>query len=403
MDDCGNFHCGCFGYNEYRYMTFWLLIAVFALFFSAFFSASETAVFSIPREKMESLKTADKSGQRIYKILTQSDLFLALLLLGNNFVNIIAISGLEKIFGIYFNGNLAMIFVSTTTILLVFGEIIPKNIAVNNSIFLARAVAPAHVFALKVFGGFLKKINSFNLILLRMNYRYLLQTPNPFVTPEEYAVAIKEAVGNKKISESAGGLINSFINLSEDGIAKITRNRKTLKTLKEPSEKNLLIPDEIGVFYESDEVKRVFYRDFAGNVKEFVPVWFPNTKTIGDLHNYFLKTGGICVLLVDEYGGFDGAASIYDIYKYWKVCMGGAKSDLSEITADGAESVMKYRDWICQEAFEKYPDAKTLNGILCAMFGEIPQARQTLTFGGFTYSVIDSGKTKINKIKIRKN
>jgi CBS domain containing-hemolysin-like protein len=384
-------------------MTLWLTVAVFALFFSAFFSASETAVFSIPREKMEYLKTADKNSQKIYKILTQSDLFLALLLLGNNFVNIIAISGLEKIFGTYFNGNLAMILVSTTTILLIFGEIIPKNIAVNNSMFIARAVAPSHVFALKILGGFLKKINSFNLVLLRMNYRYLLQTPNPFVTPEEYAVAIKEAVVGKKISESTGGLINSFINLSEDGIVRIARNRKTLKTLKTQSEKNLLMPDEIGVFYESDEIKRVFYRNFAAEIKEFAPIWFPSTKTIGDLHNYFLKNGGVCVLLVDEYGGFDGAASRYDIYKYWKVCMGDARSNLSEIIADGEESVMKYRDWFCQEAFEKYPDAKTLNGILCAMLGEIPQAGQTLTSGDFTYSVIDCGKTKINKIKIRKN
>jgi len=384
-------------------MIFWMAAAVLSLLFSAFFSASETAVFSIPREKAQSLKNSNKSGQRIYKILTQSDLFLALLLLGNNFVNIIAISGLEKFFGAYFNGNLTLILVSTTTILLVFGEIIPKNIAVNNSMFIARAAAPIYVFALKIFGGLLKKINSFNLVLLRMNYRYLLQTPDPFVTSEEYAVAIKEAVGNKKISESTGGLINGFINLSEDGIARIARNRKTLKILKNLNEKNALIPDEIGVFYESDEIKSVFYRNFAGNVKEFAPVWFPNTKTIGDLHNHFLTNGGVCVLLVDEYGGFDGAASKYDIYKYWKVCMGGTKSNLSEITAGGEESVMKYRDWFCQETLEKYPDAKTLNGILCAMFGEIPQAGQTLTSDGFKYSIIDCEKTKINKIKIRKN
>jgi CBS domain containing-hemolysin-like protein len=384
-------------------MIFLITASILALFFSAFFSASETAVFSIPREKIEFLKTADKSSQKIYKILIQSDLFLALLLLGNNFVNIVAISGLGKIFNVYFGDNLLIIFILTTGALLVFGEIIPKNIAVNNSMIIARAAAPIHVFTLKIMGGFLKKINLLNLGLLRMNYRYLLQTPNPFVTPEEYAVAIKEAVGNKKISESTGDLINGFINLTQDGISRIARNRKSLKILANPNEKDTLLPDEIGIFYESDEIKSVFYSAFGSNVEEFAPIWFPNTKTIGNLHDYFLKNGCGCVLLVDEYGGFDGAASKYDVYKYWKVCAVGAKSDLREIVIGGEESVMKYRDWICEEMLEKYPDAKTLNGILCAMFGSIPEVGQTLAAGGFTYNVIDCGKTKINKIKIQKN
>jgi CBS domain containing-hemolysin-like protein len=383
-------------------MIFWMIIAVIALCFSAFFSSSETAIFSIPREKANILKNESGKGFKIYRVLTQSDLFLVLILLGNNFVNIVAISGLEKILGVFFNSNLMLVFILTTLLLLIFGEILPKTIAVSNSMPIAKTVAPVYVFALKFLGGFLKKISSFNLHLLRMNYRYLLQTPDPFVTSEEYAIAIKEAVNNKKLSESEGKMITSFIDLTENGISKIAKNRNSLKILKNIDEKNALSGDEIGIFYEEDEIKKVFYRYFDGTVKEVEPVWFPNTKTIGDLHDYLLKNNAFCVLLVDEYGGFEGAVSRYDIYKHWKIYCGENKNDFDEIVVSGEESVIKYRDWIPQDMLEKYCEAKTLNGILCAKFGDIPKTGQTFNENGFVYQIMDTDKTKIKKIKIQK-
>ncbi|MDR0305134.1 MAG: CNNM domain-containing protein [Chitinispirillales bacterium] len=383
-------------------MILWLIVAILALLFSAFFSASETAVFSIPREKINLLKNEGKSGLKIYQVLVQSDLFLVLILLGNNFVNIVAISSLGKVFGIFFNNSLTIIFVLTTVLLLVFGEIMPKTIAVKNSMLISRTVAGIYVLALEKLGGFLKKINSLNLKLLRMNYRYLLQTPDPFVTNEEYAVAIKEAVSNKKFSESTGKMITGFIDLTGHGISNIARNRNSLKVLKSTDEKALLSEDEIGILYINNEVKKVFYRSFDGAAIEIEPAWFPCTKTVGDLHDYFLKNDTVCVLLVDEYGGFDGAASRYDIYKYWKVYCSASKNVFGEIIVRGEESAIKYRDWIAQDMLEKHSEIKTVNGVLCAEFGGIPQTGQTFSENGFVYHIINADKTKINKIKIQK-
>ena len=382
-------------------MIFLIIIVITALCCSAFFALSETAVFSIPREKAEFLKNENKSGFKIYQVLAKSDLFLIVILLGNNFVNIIIISGLEKVLGVFLCDNLMMIFVVTTLILLVFGEITPKTIAVSNSIPIARFVAPVYVFVLNYFGGFLKKINSFNLQLLRMNYRYLLQTPDPFVTSEEYAIAVKEAVYNKKLSGSEGKMITSFIDLTEDSISKIARNRNSLKIIN-AGEKAELSEDEIGLCYENDEIKSVFYRSFGAMTKDIDQIWFPNTKTIGDLHDYFLKENIPCVLLLDEYGGFDGAVSKYDIYKHWKNYYGDHKNNFGEIIVSGKDAVIEYRDWIPQNMLDKYPELKTLNGILCAKFGDIPKTGQFLDENDFVFHIIDADKTKINKIKIQK-
>jgi len=392
-------------------MIVWLVIVVVFLCFSAFFAFSETSIFSIPREKYEILKNEKGGGKQIYEILMKSNLFLVFLLLGNNFVNIVIITGLEKVLGTYLTDNLALIFFLTTAILLVVGEITPKVIAVGNPMPIARFVAAPITFILKYFGGFFNVINSFNLYILRANYRYLLQTPDPFVTSEEYTIAVNEAVSTKKISESAGEMITSFLDLSEDSIMQIARNRNSLKIIKENTQPNQMQADEIAVFYESSgAVKEVYYCSFNKIIKKIAPVWFPTTKTLGDLHNYFLKTGFDCVLLVDEYGDFFGAVSRYDIYKYWQAFCGGGGCQsgenlehLSEITADASSEVVKFQDWFSDDTIEEYGDAKTLNGILCSIFGKIPQIGDRFSESGFVYEIIDADKTKIKKVKIERN
>lgn len=380
-----------------------ILIVLVFLCLSAFFSASETAFFSIPREKFAILKNEKGSGRKIYEILTKSNLFLVLLLLGNNFVNIAAITGLEKILNIYLNGNITLIFFLTTATLLIFGEIIPKIIAVGNSLSIARFIATPVTFLLKHLEKFINLINSFNSYFLRMNYRYLLQTPDPFVTNEEYSIAVNEAVLTKKISESAGKVITSFIDLSEDGIIHVARNRNSLRVIAKEEQ---MQADEIAISYDgSGNVKDVYYSSFDKIVQKNKPIWFPTTKTIGDLHNYFLQNSFSCVLLVDEYGDFFGAVSRFDIYKYWQMSYGSGNitEKLTEIIVDASSEIVKYQDWFSESILEEYDDAKTLNGILCDIFGKIPKSGESLSENGFVYHIIDADKTKIKKVKIERS
>ncbi|MCL2844067.1 MAG: CNNM domain-containing protein [Chitinivibrionia bacterium] len=385
-------------------MIIWLVIVIIALTCSVFFALSETSIFSISREKYEALKNDKGRGRKVYEVLMKSNLFLVFLLLGNNFVNIVAISGMEVLFGGVFGSNLTLIFISTTVILVVIGEIMPKVIAVGNYMSVARFVAPIIVVVLKFGDGFFKKIDAFNLYILRMNYRYLLQMPNPFVTSDEYSVAVEEAVANKKIGKSTGEMISSFLDITQASVSKIARNRKEIKIISDFADKNALLPDEVAIFYEeNDEIKNLLYRPFDGSVKIFVPEWFPNTKNIGDLHNYFLQTGNDCVLLLDEYGGFYGAASRYDIYKYWKALCRDKAQTLSEITLLGSDELVKYHEWVMPEILDKHAETKTFNGLLCLISGKIPESGEIITQGGFSYQIIEADAKKALKVKIQKN
>ncbi|MFH0966184.1 MAG: hemolysin family protein, partial [Methanobacteriota archaeon] len=116
------------------------------LIFSAFFSGSEVALFSITRAKVRTLVHDGMPGAIALSTLKQNpDRFLITILIGNNIVNILGASIATAVaIGIFGEGGLA---VSVATIvvvilLLIFGEISPKMYASRHSTMYALRVSP---------------------------------------------------------------------------------------------------------------------------------------------------------------------------------------------------------------------------------------------------------------------
>ena len=109
----------------------YLILLFFLLIFSAFFSGTETAVMSINRYRLRhKAQKGDKTSQKILDMIKNPEKFLALVLIGNNLVNIAA-SSIATILSIKYFGDYA-IAVATfglTFIVLIFCEITPKTIA----------------------------------------------------------------------------------------------------------------------------------------------------------------------------------------------------------------------------------------------------------------------------------
>ena len=98
---------------------------------SAFFSSSETGLMTLNRYRLRHhAKAGDKAAQRASKLLERPDRLIGLILLGNNFVNILA-SSLATIIAIHFLGDAGIVAstVTMTLVVLVFGEVAPKTLA----------------------------------------------------------------------------------------------------------------------------------------------------------------------------------------------------------------------------------------------------------------------------------
>ena len=112
-------------------LTLLFSILFILLLFSAFFSSSETALMSLNRYRLRHLVQEGHSGAiRASELLKRPDRLIGLILLGNNFVNILA-SAIATIIGVKLLGEngIAVATLTLTLIILLFAEVTPKTLA----------------------------------------------------------------------------------------------------------------------------------------------------------------------------------------------------------------------------------------------------------------------------------
>jgi putative hemolysin len=126
----------------------------FLVSLSAFFSGSETALFSLSKTQVERLRQGTgKSGAIVARLLDAPRRLLITILVGNMFVNVafasVVASLVTAIFG---NKGAGLAVGATTVLLLVFGEITPKTVAVHNAEPISKLAAyPIHLFSKLIF------------------------------------------------------------------------------------------------------------------------------------------------------------------------------------------------------------------------------------------------------------
>ena len=115
-------------------VSFLIGILVFLILLSAFFSSSETGLVSLNRYRLRHLvKSGHNSAKRAADLLERPDRLIGIILLGNNFVNILA-SSITTILAIRLFGDNAITIAAIilTFVILIFAEVAPKTLAVMN-------------------------------------------------------------------------------------------------------------------------------------------------------------------------------------------------------------------------------------------------------------------------------
>ncbi|MDO9547839.1 MAG: DUF21 domain-containing protein, partial [Candidatus Marinimicrobia bacterium] len=127
-----------------------IALIVFLLFLSGFFSGSETALFSLTRVQIEKMVLSkEERGKNIKRLLERPRRLITTVLLGNEFVNI-SISSISAAIIIGFFGEelLWVNIVIVLPVLLLFGEITPKTLAIRKKESFALFVAnPLYLFS----------------------------------------------------------------------------------------------------------------------------------------------------------------------------------------------------------------------------------------------------------------
>ena len=395
-----------------------ILALIICLAFSAFFSASETAMMSLNRYKLK--HQADEGNKRAKcasHLLKHTDRLIGTILLGNNFVNIAATS-LGTLIGLRLYGDLGVLLstIILTVVVLVFSEVAPKTLAATNAQRIALPVAPILAWLVRIFSPLVSLLNAVVRVILRP---FGIKTENAVeeALSNEELKTIVQSSSDEKSSEQQEMLLG-VLELEDVSVgeAMVPRNELEGVDLNDDWE------DILRQITDSRHGRLVAYRDHLDQAEgmlhirdiilplrdnsldktrlqqvlrpcHFVPESTPLRKQLLHFRQAKARSG----LVVDEYGDIQGMITLEDILTH----IVGEIGD--ENTADEPPEIVEQQEnlftveggtplrQLNRELGLKLPldGPKTLSGLIIETLGNFPEAGTELELPGCTVRVLD--------------
>lgn len=400
-----------------------LVIIIFCIMMSAYFSATETAFSSLNRIRIKNMvDKGDKKAALVLRIAENYDSMLSTILIGNNIVNIAATSLTTVLFVKMLgeDAGASMSTIVTTVVVLIFGEVSPKSIAKESPERFARFSAPL----LSVFIRVLTPLN-----FLFRQWKKLLScifktTEDAGITEEELLTLVEEAEAGGGIGKEESSLIRSAITFNEltamdiftprvdvIGIPADITNEKAADIFTSTGYSRIPVYEEsldniIGILYQKDFYNLILHTDHM--IRDYVrPVLFvAKNKKIDHLMKELQQKKMHIAVVMDEYGGTAGIVTLEDILEelvgeIWDehdkvVCE-------IEIIEDGVYRISGKAN--VEKVFEQLGREKefsvsTVSGWVMEELGCIPAIGDAFQKDGWTVTVTKMSGKRIDEVHI---
>ena len=318
----------------------WLNIAVLMLMLmlSAFFSGAETAITAIDDLKLRSLIQDKGDPNRLFRrVLEKRTRFITTLLVGNNLVNHFSAILTGHLFVSWLgNAGLGIATGVITFLILVFGEITPKSLAINNVIpFFTLSVRPIYWLS-KVLSclGLIHLLETIAQTTIRFFQNDVVQEG---ASVKDLQMMIEVLGGKGKLDLQKHRLLNKALMLDRVSVREVVKPRIEMQTISRQATLQELmdlclktgysrIPvqgeskDEIvGIVHFKRALQQLHQQSREANdcgcVIEAMdpPVFVPATKRVASLLREMLQQRLHIAIVVDEYGGTVGLVTLEDI------------------------------------------------------------------------------------------
>lgn len=400
-----------------------LLIIVFCIVMSAYFSATETAFSSLNRIKMKNM--AEKGNQRAALVLQLSesyDTLLSTILIGNNIVNI-ASASLATVLFVRLLGEESGPSISTlvtTVVVLIFGEISPKSIAKESPEQFAMFSAPL----LRVFVICLTPLNFLFRQWKRLLSAVFKTKEDTSITEEELLTIVDEARQGGGIGEQEGALIRNAIEFSELEACEIMTPRPDIVGVRTDATKREAavvfsnsgfsrlpvyrgdMDHIVGVLYQKDLVRCM---EDAGATPASLarPALFCTKKQkIGTLLSKLQQGKLHIAVVVDEFGGTAGIVTLEDILEEIVGEIWDEHDRVVQQIEQPAPGVYLVRGGAnVEDVFEHLGrerefDAVTVSGWVMEALGRMPVQGDQFEFEGLHVTVEQVAGRRVEQVRI---
>ena len=406
-----------------------LLLLLLLLFLSAFFSGSETAFFSLPREEIRRFREGkSRLDQAVFNLRSNSEDLLAPLLLCNMMVNVaffifshvLAESGLRE--GYIQSRPLARVLIGLASLLavIVFGEVTPKNIAVSSPVAFSRLSAFPLLFFRMLTHPFRKALQPL--------VRFLVRTVAPesrresLITADELKMIVEMSAREGALDAETGKLMREVLDFrrlkvkeiitprvdmvcydldgSREGFLQLVRETKhAVLPAYEGTRDNIL-----GVLYTKD----VFLQEKRSLRDLLRPLAFvPGQRRVEGLLREFQASGEEMVVVVDEYGGVDGLVTLEDILEEIVGEMEDefdTPRELIKKTGKGRYVLagsLSLREWGDLFGLKIEPtEADTVGGFVVSLLGHLPQVGEKARYRNFTFTVLATRRRRVLSLEM---
>lgn len=413
----------------------YVIIFIFCLIISAFFSTSETAFTSSSTIRLKTAEDNGSSGAKIaLNLLDRFDHLLSAVLIGNNFVNILA-SSVATLFFVNLNEQYGatVATVVTTVFVLVFAEITPKQIARLSPEKIATSVSPILRIVIMLLSPFVWLFSQWQKLVSR----FVRVEGTTGISEQELKTYVDEARRGGGIEHSEHRLIHTAIEFDDIEVRSILKPRievigfdiltaddNFIQSIFDTHPYTRIIAYEKSI---DDAIGVLTYREFhqylkiksesnLENIKltDFIQevLYVPPMITLDQLLTKMQNKNIHMSVVVDEYGGMKGIATLEDIIE---VLVGNiwdetdhVKIDVVEVIDEGQSYSVSGR-YPLQQLFSEIGlettdsfEAKTLSGFILEQLSRIPQAGDSFTYKDFSFTITEAKDNFIEEILIQK-
>ncbi|WP_312701751.1 CNNM domain-containing protein [Sedimentibacter sp.] len=403
-----------------------ILLLIFLLSCSAFFSASETALMSISKIKLRHMAENNVKGARtVEKLVNNSNKLLSGILIGNNIVNIGASALATKLAMDFFgSAGVGIATAIMTVLVLVFGEITPKSLAASNSESISFKVSGLVTFIINLLSPVIFIFNKLTNLIIKLIIGGQ-DNDKPLITEDELKTMVD-------VSHEEG-----IIELNEKEMIENVFEFNNLKTKDIMTKRQDIVAININSTYE--EIKNVFakelysripvYKDdidnivgmlyvkdlfhYEGNVPFKIDDYMREVfytyenNNITKLFSSMQKNKITMAVVLNEYAGTEGILTTEDLIEE---IIGDIVDELDEhiyhieqisekkYLVNGELRIEKLNKYLDTNLQSKY--VNTIAGYVTEKFGRFPEEGESIETDNMKVTVKENGRNKIESLFI---
>lgn len=369
------------------------------LLFSAFFSGTETAFTSLSEAQVQEIKnTQGKRGEYVSALTARPDILLTTVLVGNNLMNIAgSVMASEITIRLFGSAVLGITTGVLTLIVLIFGEVVPKQVAIAHNVFWTIHVSRT-IWILSIV---LKPVVWFMSAISRLITRLSHGSGSGGVTRESILYLAKHAETIGILEAFKFRMVRNVLRFTEVTVSAIMTHRTKIFSL----DKDMSLQDAftrvteagysrvpvydghpehiVGIALLKNLVRRVAAGGNDEPLKAVMvePIFVPENKRIHEMLAQFRRFGLNIAIVLDEYGGVSGLVTIEDvveeilgeIYDEHEVQEGDKIVPLNE---DNYRLIADLPIYVANDALgveiPQTRDVQTIGGYIAEQLGRLP-------------------------------